>query len=57
VPIGVNLVLAHLKEAGARKQQKRRKAPDKGKLQNRRGYWIPKPNTAKVVAIDRRQAS
>jgi hypothetical protein len=57
VPIGVNVVLAHLEEAGARKLRKRRKAPDKGTLQNRRGYWIPKPKPAKVVSIDRRQAS
>jgi hypothetical protein len=56
-PIGVNRVLAHLEEAGAKKVRQRRDAPGKkGKQQNRRGYWIPKPKAAKVVSIDRRQA-
>jgi hypothetical protein len=58
VPIGVNRVLAHLRDAGARKERQRREAPEStGTVQNRRGYWIPKPKSAKVVAIDRRTRS
>jgi hypothetical protein len=46
LPIGLNLVLAQMKAAGARKVRSK-------KNNKRRGYWIPKPK-AKVVAIDRR---
>jgi hypothetical protein len=49
LPIGLNRVLAEMTAAGARKGSK--------KNDNRRGFWIPKPEAAKVVSIDRRQAS